>query len=389
MRLTTTTPNATITNTYYLENDRPKSTYQTLVANLTNSYDDKGNLNKIDRKTFREGEEKHQAYEFTYNDWGQRDRVAVSNGTDGDGILLASYGYDTANRLEKQGYGFDVTDTSQSGMFIQYSYDLLDRPVQEEYYNGNSKQADYHYVYNAQGDLAKQYAVNGSGQHTEEYQFEYDSLGRLIRSQEFGADGNLKQRTEHLYDTANRLTSQSWVIGNDAFSESYTYNDPGNTSAPLNNGSLATMTTATGDQQVYNYDELRRPSTVHTKNSSGTPLFHTARNYKTLNGDRSSNLISAFAYYNSADQIINYNTYTYNSVGNITAIYQYINGNSRLLTAYDYDSQNQLVSETYGGVTYDYSYDTAGNLLSVSVAGVYNDYKTFTYNNSNWQDLLT
>ena len=41
------------------------------------------------------------------------------------------------------------------------------------------------YVYNANGQLAKQYAaetVGGVETVTESYSFEYDSLGRLIRS---------------------------------------------------------------------------------------------------------------------------------------------------------------------------------------------------------------
>ena len=42
------------------------------------------------------------------------------------------------------------------------------------------------------------------------------------------------QRTEHLYDTANRLTKQSWTIGGKAFTESYTYR--------ANDGSLNTFT---------------------------------------------------------------------------------------------------------------------------------------------------
>ena len=32
------------------------------------------------------------------------------------------------------------------------------------------------------------------------------------------------QRTEHLYDTANRLTAQNWTVGSSSFTEQYTYN---------------------------------------------------------------------------------------------------------------------------------------------------------------------
>ena len=89
------------------------------------------------------------------------------------------------------------------------------------------------------------------------YLFEYDSLGRLIRSTEYGANNTtVVQRTEHLYDTYNRLSSQSWGVQGDSFSESYTYNDPpidsdesvgrDDLGAPQD-GSFKQMTTATGD----------------------------------------------------------------------------------------------------------------------------------------------
>ena len=49
--------------------------------------------------------------------------------------------------------------------------------------------------------------------------------------------------TEHLYDTANRLTSQSWTVGNDTYTESYTYYS--------GDGSLKAVTTAAGDKRTY------------------------------------------------------------------------------------------------------------------------------------------
>ena len=61
-----------------------------------------------------------------------------------------------------------------------------------------------------------------------------------------------------------------------------------------------------------------------------------------------------------------------------------------------YDLQNQLTSATYydgtGSAssditkTYEYTYDTAGNILTSTVDG---ETKTYTYGNSQWNDLLT
>ena len=79
------------------------------------------------------------------------------------------------------------------GDYVLYAYDQLDRLVEEVYYNNsNVVTADYRYVYNPNGQLARQYAVE-NGVEKESYIFEYDSLGRLIRSREEGAN-HLVQR---------------------------------------------------------------------------------------------------------------------------------------------------------------------------------------------------
>ena len=106
------------------------------------------------------------------------------------------------------------------------------------------------FVYDARGQLAKRYTKNALGTVTETPIFEYDSLGRLIRSSEFDGANNLIQRIEQLYDKANRLEQQSWVIDGDSFSESYAYNDPtvgADASVRPKDGSLASVTTAKSD----------------------------------------------------------------------------------------------------------------------------------------------
>jgi Tol biopolymer transport system component len=68
-------------------------------------------------------------------------------------------------------------------------------------------------------------------------------LGRLIRSSEFDGANNLIQRIEQLYDKANRLEKQSWVIDGDSYSESYTYD--------TTDGMRSSAYTATGDRILY------------------------------------------------------------------------------------------------------------------------------------------
>ena len=92
-------------------------------------------------------------------------------------------------------------------------------------YNSGSYVA---YTYNAEGSLARLSYGDSTGELAS-YRFEYDSLGRLIRSAELDADGGTVQRTEHIYDGYNRLSRQSWTLGDKTYSESYVYDDPSDT----------------------------------------------------------------------------------------------------------------------------------------------------------------
>jgi hypothetical protein len=154
--------------------------------------------------------------------------------------------------------------TYGNGDGVSYSYDLFDRLIKTEYADTGE---EIHYIYNAEGELAKLERRSSADALLESYTFEYDSLGRLIRSTQLGINGNPVQRTQHLYDTANRLSTQTWTIRNSTFSESYDYDD--------GDGSLTKLTLSTqeGDDPAveesinYTYDVLKRLSraTVYNK----------------------------------------------------------------------------------------------------------------------------
>ena len=291
-----------------------------------------------------------------------------------------------------------------NGDRVEYEYDLLDRLIEEVYYDSDDNvQADYRYVYNANGQLAKQYAVETNGDDeivTESYVFEYDSLGRLIRSREENGS-NAVQRTEHLYDSANRLTAQNWSIGSSGFSESYTYNSSDGTLATYNVALMLPSGGSYTDHLSLSYDDLKRTSQVSLKqNSDTTPLY--TRNYSYLDyvGDssRTTSRLGTYAVRDADNAILSGNRYEYDANGNITKIYEVytLNGSDaeRLLAEYEYDVLNQLTKET----RYDYSttpatttvinytVDTAGNLRTVSGGG---HIVSYTYADSTWADLLT
>ena len=85
-------------------------------------------------------------------------------------------------------------------------------------------------------------------------------MGRLVRSRKEDGNGSVKLRTEHIYDAYNRLSSQSWVLGTKAYSESYAYSD--------SEGTDGTITT-TATVFVYTYDTAGNICS-ETKTTGGT-----------------------------------------------------------------------------------------------------------------------
>ena len=160
----------------------------------------------------------------------------------------------------------------------------------------------------------------------------------------------------------------------------YTYDDE--------SGTMSSMTvTASGvsDTISFTYDALQR-LTAKTLARTGLTLAQTYA-YKTISGNRTSTLISGLTQKTGGSTTDSY-TYTYDSLGNITAINR--NGNR---TGYAYDAQNQLTAVSEDNISYGYTYDTYGNILS---AVKYDDEEliilstdTYSYNDPQWIDRLT
>ena len=146
--------------------------------------------------------------------------------------------------------------TYGNGDSVSYTYDAFDRQRTAAYNDGTT----YHYDYSSDNALTRQYATDGSG-ITEQYSYQYDSLGRLIHSRQSTADGSLIQLTQHMYDNANRLTSQSWQFGGDTFRQSYTYTGQ-NSDGKQVDGTISAITTTIPDQLAitskYEYNDLRQ-----------------------------------------------------------------------------------------------------------------------------------
>ena len=275
---------------------------------------------------------------------------------------------------------------------MTYSYDLLDRLVEKSYHETGKPDFTIRYTYNAESQLAR-LRYEEDGETVGSYAFEYDSLGRLIRSTAMDENGSVTQRTEHLYDAFNRLSGQSWTLGAQTYSERYAYSD-----GEKGDGSLTSMTAATGDSLSFGYDTLKRLNRVTAKSGSSI-IMNTAYAYRDVSWNRGSAQVEFRNVRLGSDSgmLLEGKKYVYDDVGNLKEIRE-STGDFSKLVEYAYDSQNQLTSEAYyksgeakAYLTYYYTYDTAGNLLTVSQkkGNTTTLLQTYTYGDAQWHDLLT
>ena len=275
---------------------------------------------------------------------------------------------------------------------MTYSYDLLDRLVEKSYHETGKPDFTIRYTYNAESQLAR-LRYEEDGETVGSYAFEYDSLGRLIRSTAMDENGSVTKRTEHLYDAFNRLSGQSWTLGAQTYSERYAYSD-----GEKGDGSLTSMTAATGDSLSFGYDALKRLNRVTVKNGSSI-IMNTAYAYRDVSWNRGSAQVEFRNVRLGSDSgmLLEGKKYVYDDVGNLKEIRE-STGDFNKLVEYAYDSQNQLTSEAYyksgeaeAYITYNYTYDTAGNLLTVSQkkGNTTTLLQTYTYGDAQWHDLLT
>ena len=233
---------------YYAGSDRTAFTYIGGTASIDYVYD-RAQLTDLIRKAFPQAADASgnnvnpfwQHYLLGYDTFGNMTSVQVcASSAERAGytapITLATYEYEGNvynGRLAKMTYG--------NGDSVSYTYDAFDRQRTAAYNDGTT----YHYDYSSDNALTRQYATDSSG-ITEQYSYQYDSLGRLIHSRQSTAEGALIQLTQHMYDNANRMTSQTWQFGTGLYRQQYTYT--GVKADGATNGSVD------GKQVSYTYD---------------------------------------------------------------------------------------------------------------------------------------
>ena len=395
--LSTTAANGTQQDYRYCTgSDRTALTYINGVASIRYTYD-RAQLSDLIRKGYLGSTGFWQHYLLNYDAFGNMTRVQVcASSAEQTGysspVTLASYSYDGSvnnGRLTTMTYG--------NGDSVSYTYDAFDRQRTAAYNDGTT----YHYDYSGDNDLTRQYATDGDGKVTEQYSYQYDSLGRLIHSRQSTANGALIQSTQHMYDAANRMTSQSWQFGTGLYRQQYSYTGvkADGTADSSVDGTISAITTTIPNQldvtSKYEYNDLRqlekKTVTVPNQNRGTTTVYTRGYTYSVIAEDKDCNRVgtrlasTAYTFGSSSRSF----DYTYDAAGNIQTV---TTGGTNVPAAaasktYTYDAQGQLATETDGSASRAYAYDTVGNIRSVTTDGAV--IKSFGYTNPSWPDLLT
>ncbi len=247
--------------------------------------------------------------------------------------LFESYGYDNVGNL--------TSKTDRNGQTFSYTYDPLNRMTQKAY---GSYAAAYNY-----DSLSR---LTQASDPTGTYQFVYDSLGRLTQT-----------ITDYAFLTGKTFTLS---YGYDAASNRTSMTDPdsGVTTYAYNALNLITSLTDPGRNAFsWTYDAIGRRTKLSRPNSVATSYSY----------DSLSRLLSIS--HAKRTNTIDGATYTVDAAGNRTSRAPLPTG---VPTSYDYDEIYQLITATQNASAVEsYTYDEVGNRLSS--LGV----SPYTYNASN------
>ena len=365
-----------------------RQTYKNSVVSLENSYC-YGRVINVQRRGHTEGSNKNsnslnlkQNYSFDYDYFGNPTTTKVGS------YLLSSNAYSGYRTLASSTYG--------NGAVVGYEYDSLERLVAKQISDGTWKES---YTYAADGSLAQTTITDkATGAVQKIVRYQYDSLGRLLLTEDCAADGTVLSRREVQYNAKGQTAKEAYYDGSITRQNAYTYD---------NGGKLTSLAMPNGDTTSYTYDYLNRLSAKRYGPGGGRICdYHYYQAYENL----MSPLVSLVSYHqgNQGDRVTSFK-YRYDNVGNIERAEQSDSVRGTIAkSTYRYDRFNQLIQEERDGKTWFYQYDTVGNLLWVrnyDYTG-YADYNeaasaasykpelllgtdTYTYGDSEWQDLLT
>ena len=365
-----------------------RQTYKNSVVSLENSYC-YGRVINVQRRGHTEGSNKNsnslnlkQNYSFDYDYFGNPTTTKAGS------YLLSSNAYSGYRTLASSTYG--------NGAVVGYEYDSLERLVAKQISDGTWKES---YTYAADGSLAQTTITDkATGAVQKIVRYQYDSLGRLLLTEDCAADGTVLSRREVQYNAKGQTAKEAYYDGSITRQNAYTYD---------NGGKLTSLAMPNGDTTSYTYDYLNRLSAKRYGPGGGRICdYHYYQAYENLMAP----LVSLVSYHqgNQGDRVTSFK-YRYDNIGNIERAEQSDSVRGTIANStYRYDRFNQLIQEERDGKTWFYQYDTVGNLLWVrnydytgyadyneaASAASYKpelllDTDTYSYGDSEWQDLLT
>ena len=321
---------------------------------LSYSYDSAGNVNAITQST-AEGEANTNTTLYTA---GEVTRLTSGNNTvdyayDGhrrltsvklNGANHVSYAYTDANA--ETAVPDSVTTTYANGYAVTATYDGFGRLTKTA--EGETVLTEM--TYTPDGRITEKIDHAENCTHT----FTYDGSKRLT-----GYEVGWQVSEERQYDTEDRCTLRNVSVGmaDQNYTQTYTYDDVTHRLAatsityPYAEGTIVSAP---------KYDAGQR-YTGKKVTFGNKELFENSISYL-KHGDHATSLPQSVRYaYGSQYGNQETESYTYDAMGNITAVYE----NGLLMTRYTYDSLNRLVREDNRvfGKTSVFVYDANGNIL--------------------------
>jgi RHS repeat-associated protein len=320
-RISATDQNNKTTTYTYDDDDRMTSVTDPAHNTTQYAYDTEDNLLSIT-------DANNHITQFAYNARGWVTQTTFPS------TLLESYTYDLVGHM--------LTKTDRKNQTIQYVYDALYRLSSKTYPDSTSVEYAY--------DLAGK--VQQVSDPTGVYGFSYDNMGRMIGTS----------------------TQYSYLPGFN-FQNTYTYDAASNRKS---------LTAPDGSISTYGYDTLNRLNGLANSWAGSFGFSYDGLSRRTQltrpNGITTNYSYDAVSHLLSVLHQVGMNTldgasYTYDPAGNRISRGNYLNG---VASNYSYDPLYELTQVTQGGNTTEtYSYDAVGNRLSSSGVSTYN------YNSSN------
>jgi RHS repeat-associated protein len=284
----------------------------------------------------------------------------VTESTDGNGNP-AAYAYDKVGNVLK------YTDRESNAATYEYfknyllknTTDALGGITAYTYYgNGQTAgvtDANNHtttYFYDANGNITQVKDALGNSSYSG-----YDRLNRLTRSTD-----RRGETTDYAYDAAGQITKITDALGNYTL---YFYDNNGNIIGMINRDKSQTSGVFTSS---YTYDVMNRQ--ISTKNElNHVEYWAYDKGGNTLRHRDYNNHLTSYTYdglnrvTSVTDAAGGLTEYAYNHFGNLTSATFDGGGNTRGITAFTYDGNGNILTETLPlGFVTSYTYDKENNI---------------------------